>query len=267
MAKSLKVRNSDNTEWVPIASVVPQVPDISTFATIEYVDNEIANIDLSSASAAAVTYLVDSAPTTLDTLNELAQALNDDENFAGTVTTSLSNKLDILSASSTYLTQTNASYTYLTKVDATSIYAPNFSPSLTGTTSVQEILEYVSISASAPAGIENFNVLSDHAVKMFTANSTNGISLNVRGNSGAPLNQIMLTGQSLTIAVLVKNGVTGNYINEFSIDNSFTNRTLLWQGGTAPNSGNSNSTDVYTFTIIKTANNVFTVLASQTKFA
>ena len=115
MAKPLKVRNSANTEWVPIASVVPQVPDISTFATIEYVDNEIANIDLSSASAAAVTYLVDSAPSTLDTLNELAQALNDDANFAGTVTNSLSNKLDISSASSTYLTQVSASTTYATK--------------------------------------------------------------------------------------------------------------------------------------------------------
>jgi hypothetical protein len=35
--------------------------------------------------------LVDSAPTALDTLNELAAALSDDEDFAGTVVTQISN--------------------------------------------------------------------------------------------------------------------------------------------------------------------------------
>ena len=53
---------------------------------------ELENIDLSSASAAAVAAIVDSAPSTLNTLNELAAALNDDASFASTVTTSLSGK-------------------------------------------------------------------------------------------------------------------------------------------------------------------------------
>ena len=60
----------------------------TTYAT----KTELANIDLSSASAAAVAAIVDSAPATLNTLNELAAALNDDASFAGTVTTSLSGK-------------------------------------------------------------------------------------------------------------------------------------------------------------------------------
>lgn len=42
--------------------------------------------------AAAVAGLVDSAPATLDTLNELAAALGDDESFATTVTTALAGK-------------------------------------------------------------------------------------------------------------------------------------------------------------------------------
>ena len=53
--------------------------NLSTYATQTYVDTEIAN-------------LVDSAPTSLDTLNELAAALNDDANFATTVTNSLATK-------------------------------------------------------------------------------------------------------------------------------------------------------------------------------
>jgi hypothetical protein len=124
MAKKLYVRNNDNTEWVPLAT---SIPNASAYATYEYVDNELANIDLTStintASAAAVTYIVDAAPSTLNTLNELAAALNDDANFASTIATSLGNKLDISTASSTYLTQVNASSTYLTQINASTIYA------------------------------------------------------------------------------------------------------------------------------------------------
>lgn len=51
----------------------------SDLATQTYVDNAVAG-------------LVDSAPGTLDTLNELAASLNDDADFAGTMTTALAGK-------------------------------------------------------------------------------------------------------------------------------------------------------------------------------
>jgi hypothetical protein len=46
----------------------------------------------------AIAGLVDSAPDTLNTLNELAQALGDDPNFATTVTNTLAQKTDKFSA-------------------------------------------------------------------------------------------------------------------------------------------------------------------------
>jgi hypothetical protein len=55
-------------------------------ATQTYADN---------AAATAVANLVDSAPATLDTLNELATALGNDANFATTITSALGNKLDV----------------------------------------------------------------------------------------------------------------------------------------------------------------------------
>ena len=55
------------------------ITDIDDYATKDYVDTSISG-------------LVDSAPNALDTLNELAAALNDDANFASTVTTALGNK-------------------------------------------------------------------------------------------------------------------------------------------------------------------------------
>ena len=64
----------------------------NSFATQTYVTTALAN-------------LVDSAPSTLDTLNELAAALGDDENFATTVTTSLGNKLNISDFDSTFDTR------------------------------------------------------------------------------------------------------------------------------------------------------------------
>jgi hypothetical protein len=96
-----------------------QISASTTYATKE----ELNNIDLSSASAAAVAAIVDSAPETLDTLNELAAALGDDANFASTITAELGNKLNISTASSTYLTQASASTTYLTQESASTTYA------------------------------------------------------------------------------------------------------------------------------------------------
>ena len=81
---------------------------------------------INSASAAAVIAVLDGAPGALDTLNELAAALNDDASFATTVTNSLAAKLDASSASSTYLTQSSASITY----------APIASPTFTGTVTI-----------------------------------------------------------------------------------------------------------------------------------
>jgi hypothetical protein len=51
-----------------------------------------AGLATPSDIATAIANLVDSAPTTLDTLNELAAALGDDPDFATTITTALGNK-------------------------------------------------------------------------------------------------------------------------------------------------------------------------------
>jgi hypothetical protein len=59
-------------------------------------------------------------------------------------------------------------------------------------------------------------------------------------------------------------GATAYYLNAYQIDG--VGVTPKWQGGTAPTSGNANSTDVYVFNAIKTANATYTVLGSQTQF-
>jgi hypothetical protein len=45
-----------------------------------------------------------------------------------------------------------------------------------------------------------------------------------------------------------------------------TTVTAIWQGGSAPTAGNASSTDVYTYTALKTAASTYVVLASITQF-
>jgi hypothetical protein len=89
-------------------------------------------------------------------------------------------------------------------------------------------------------------------------------TVNLRGNSSTALNSALNTGESVTVALLVKNNNTTYYNNVIQVDG--TTVTAIWQGGTAPTAGNASSTDVYTYTTIKTAASTYTVLAAQTQF-
>jgi microcystin-dependent protein len=75
MAKKAYV--NDGNDWVELASATT---DLTGYATETYVDTSISN-------------LVDTAPTALNTLNELAAALGDDANFASTITSLIADKI------------------------------------------------------------------------------------------------------------------------------------------------------------------------------
>lgn len=127
-------------------------------------------------------------------------------------------------------------------------------------------IEVVDISSSAPTGTLNIEVGSTGAVKLFTTNASANFTLNFRKSSTVSLSTLLAVGQSITMTVIVQNGSTAYYPNTIQIDGSSV--TPLWQGGTAPTAGNASSTDIYSFTIIKTATTpTYKVYASQVKFA
>jgi plastocyanin len=84
--------------------------DLSNFlATKTYADTS-ATTALNTAKTytdTSISNLIDAAPGALDTLNELAAAINDDASYAATVTTALGTKLNITDAASTYLSLAN----------------------------------------------------------------------------------------------------------------------------------------------------------------
>lgn len=166
------------------------------------------------------------------------------------------------SASATYTVNlpnvlgTSAASTLITASAASKV-------TLVGTTSLAEIIEKVNVNSST-SGTINFDFLSQ-AVHFYNVNQTANRTINFRGDGSTTLNSTMAAGESITTAVLMKQAGTAYYLNTFQIDGSSV--TPEWQGGAAPSAGNTNSIDTYSFTIIKTADATFTVLAAQTKFA
>jgi len=129
---------------------------------------------------------------------------------------------------------------------------------------VSDIAEVATVSATAATGTINYDVTTQ-SVLYYTSNASANWTVNLRGSSGTSLNTLMSTGQMITVVFLVTQGATAYYNNALQIDGSSV--TPKWQTGTAPTAGNASSIDVYSYTIIKTANATFTVLASQSKFA
>jgi len=92
--------NLTNTldDYVPIGDVAQADGVASLDATGKVPDTQIpTTIARTTDVSTAISNLVASSPSTLNTLNELASALNNDANFAGTVTTALGNKAPIAS--------------------------------------------------------------------------------------------------------------------------------------------------------------------------
>lgn len=140
----------------------------------------------------------------------------------------------------------------------------NSTSTLSNYLSIKSLLETATVSSSAPTANTNFDIITQ-AVQYYTSNTTTNFTFNIRGSSSIPLNSVMNVGQSATIALLLTNSTTAYYPNVIQIDG--TSQTIKWQGGTAVTNGNASSIDIYSYTIIKTADNVYTLFGSQTKFA
>jgi hypothetical protein len=87
----------------------------NTISTVEanaqsYADSAASGAQANAQSYAdtAVSNLVDSSPGTLNTLNELAAALGDDPNFATTIATNISTKMEFVADTSANFTAANA---------------------------------------------------------------------------------------------------------------------------------------------------------------
>jgi hypothetical protein len=121
--------------------------------------------------------------------------------------------------------------------------------------------ERFNIVASAATGTIPIDIITA-GVWYYTSNATANHTLNFRGNGSNTLNSILTTGDSVTVSWLNTNGSTAYYPNVYQVDGTTSGVTVNWSGGVAPAAGNASSIDAYSFTIVKTANATFRILAA-----
>jgi hypothetical protein len=173
---------------------------------------------------------------------------------------------------STLSTPTEGMVTYLLDSDVIEYYNGSAWASIVtiaaGTSIARPVItspqEIITVSATAATGTVHLDVMTQ-ADLYYTSNASANFTLNIRGNSSTTLNSILAVGASQTVVFRNTNGSTAYYPTSFTIDG--TSVTPKWQGGAAPTAGNASSIDVYSYNIVKTAANTYTVFASQTKFA
>jgi hypothetical protein len=145
------------------------------------------------------------------------------------------------------------------------VLASNLSISLT------RALESANINAIAPNGTINVDV-ANNVVYYFNANSTANITFNLRANTRNTFDSVTTTGQSVTIALIVKHGTTRHIANVFIDGTLITNsgaNSIVYVGNTKPNfqAITNQETNIYGYTVLKTAANTYAVFASNSLFA
>ena len=223
--------------------------------------------------------LTSSSHVTLNSASELRLADSDSSNYLafkapGTVTSNITYTYPAADGTSGYVLSTDGSGA-LSWVDRS--FSLSTDRTFTGTqkfdgTSAKlaarfkNTAEVCQTTSTAATGTINYDT-TNQSVRYSKSNATANFVLNFRASSGTSLNTILANDESLTVAFMAQQGGTAYYCTSVQIDGTTSQVTTEWQGGSAPSSGNANSIDVYTFTIIKTASATFTVLAAQTQFA
>jgi hypothetical protein len=159
-------------------------------------------------------------------------------------------------------TQTIAANTSGPSMYAGDVFGANITFTGTITGSVGYLIERANVVATAPPAVTNLDLITAPIV-YFSSNSTQNITANIRGNATVTLNSLMAIGQSSTFVIFIPNA-TAYYVNTIKVDNATV--TPFWQGGSTVVAGNSNSIDIYTFAVLKTADATFKIFASQVKY-
>jgi hypothetical protein len=140
------------------------------------------------------------------------------------------------------------------------------STSINGTLRVYEIIEKATISSGilTTTTVEDID-LGDNNVYYYTSEAGGNWTINFRGNSIQTLNSFLEVGESTTVAILTTQGSTPYFNTTVQIDG--ITQSPKYYGGNAITSGNANSIDMYTYVILKTAANTYTVLYSQSQYS
>jgi len=126
--------------------------------------------------------------------------------------------------------------------------------------------ERLTVTAASATGTINIDTATAGTL-YYTNSASSNHTINVRHSSNTSLNDVLTTGDSITVVWFNTNGATAFYPSLLLVDSATSGVSVKYQGGTAFSAGNASSIDAYVYNVVKTASATFTVLASQTKFA
>ena len=213
----------------------------NSYATQSYVGTQVAN-------------LVDSAPSALDTLNELAAALGDDANFSTTTATSLGNRLriDVNNQGLSSTEKTNA----LTNLGINS----NYSGVAAQATALETARTIHGVSFDGTADISLSEEIQDTVGSMFSSNTESGITVAYEDSDGTIDLSVGVDDSSIEInpvnntlnvkASGVTNAMLAGSIANSKLSNSSITvgaggiATAISLGGTLTFAGTSNEVEV-----------------------
>jgi hypothetical protein len=212
----------DDLVNVPVITEV----DLTGYATETFVGTAISN-------------LIDTAPTTLNTLNELAAALGDDANYASTITTALGLKAPLADPTFTGtvsgITATMVGLGNVTNESKATLFT---SPIFTGTTTLQQSTEIFDTKTSATG-----TVTHDFSTGAIWYHSS------ISANFTANFTNIPTTDNRTTVVTLIlSQGGTARIPNAVQINSSSV--TINWLGGEQP-AGTAGGYDIVSFTLIR----------------
>ena len=99
-------------------------------------------------------------------------------------------------------------------------------------------------------------------VFLFTTQETTTCTPNIRWNGSTTLNSKVNVGDMIAITVITT-AAAGGYSAQLTIDGAAV--TENWVGGSAPSGGGSSGKDIYSYTIVKTADATFTIIGNLVK--
>ena len=213
---NIVLSHSGNSTTIPIGG------GAHTAATQSYVDSAISN-------------LVDSAPSTLNTLNELAAALNDDANYATTITNALATKAE-------YPTQTGNSGKYLTTngtavswatVDALPAQTSNSGKYLktNGTTATWETISFPYVPIPTTSVSSNITLESNKRYFVNTS-AARTLTLPASPTDGDEIQVFDVTGSAATNAIVLNsnsNKINGT-VQNLEIDVNYDVVAIVYTG-------------------------------------
>ena len=132
-----------------------------------------------------------------------------------------------------------------------------------GLTTQKLLKEEVEINANSLSATGNI-YLESGMIHYRSGNLGATVPAYIKYSASKNLNDDMAVGESVTVTIIQATNNASYFINGIFIDGTeITNEN--WIGGSAPSDGGASGVDIYTFNIIKTAANTYTVIGNQTK--